>query len=165
MVALRLCCSTWAFSSCGQQGLPSRWGAWTSQCCGFSCCRGQALGFRASVVAAGRLSSCGIWTLLLHSMWDLPGSGIEPTSPALAGWLLSTVSPGKSCTRGLTNEKSKSVLEYLQSTEGYKQVNSIQTHREGLNKILGVYMKWIHNSFEGKGSRMFLRGNDVQIRP
>ena len=27
----------------------------------------------------------GTWAQLLHGMWDLPGSGIEPMSPALAG--------------------------------------------------------------------------------
>ena len=29
-------------------------------------------------------------------MWDLPGPGIEPVSPALAGGLLTTEPPGKS---------------------------------------------------------------------
>ena len=29
-------------------------------------------------------------------MWDLPGAGLEPVSPALAGGFLSTVPPGKS---------------------------------------------------------------------
>ena len=29
-------------------------------------------------------------------MWDLPGPGLEPVSPALAGGFLTTVSPGKS---------------------------------------------------------------------
>ena len=28
-------------------------------------------------------------------MWDLPGPGIEPVSPALAGGLLTTAPPGK----------------------------------------------------------------------
>ena len=28
-------------------------------------------------------------------MWDLPGPGIEPVSPALAGRFLTTVPPGK----------------------------------------------------------------------
>ena len=31
-------------------------------------------------------------------MWDLPGPGIEPVSPALAGGFLTTVPPGKSGT-------------------------------------------------------------------
>ena len=31
-------------------------------------------------------------------MWDLPGPGIEPVSPALAGRFLATVPPGKSGT-------------------------------------------------------------------
>ena len=43
-----------------------------------------------------RLSSCGTWAQLLHGMWDLPGPGLEPVSPALAGGFLTTVPPGKS---------------------------------------------------------------------
>ena len=43
-----------------------------------------------------RLSSCGTWAWLLHGMWDLPGPGIEPMSPALAGGFLTTGPPGKS---------------------------------------------------------------------
>ena len=31
-------------------------------------------------------------------MWDLPGPGLEPVSPALAGGFLTTVPPGKSPT-------------------------------------------------------------------
>ena len=33
--------------------------------------------------------------MLLRSMWDLPGLGLEPVSPALAGGFLTTVLPGK----------------------------------------------------------------------
>ena len=52
-------------------------------------------------------SSCGTWALQhqlnsrgaqasLHwGMWDLPGSGIKPVSPALAGGLFTTEPPGK----------------------------------------------------------------------
>ena len=62
---------------------------------------------RASVVVAHRLSSCGSRDLerrlsscgtrdqLLRGMWDLPGPGLEPVSPALAGGFLTTVPPGK----------------------------------------------------------------------
>ena len=32
-----------------------------------------------------RLSSCGAWAQWLRGMWDLPGPGLEPVSPALAG--------------------------------------------------------------------------------
>ena len=49
-----------------------------------------------SVVAGRRLRGCGARAELFHSAWSLPGSGTEPTSPALAGRLLSTVPPGKS---------------------------------------------------------------------
>ena len=42
-----------------------------------------------------RLNSCGAWAYLLRGMWDLPGPGIEPISPALAGGFLTTRPPGK----------------------------------------------------------------------
>ena len=63
---------------------------------------------QASVVVARGLSSCGSWALerrlsscgsrvqLLHGMWDLPGPGLEPLSPALAVEFLTTAPPGKS---------------------------------------------------------------------
>ena len=68
-----------AFSSCGVQA---------SHCGGFSCCRAWALGHKGSVVAVHGLPC---------SMWNLPGSGIEPMSSALAGGFLTTGLPGKSC--------------------------------------------------------------------
>ena len=48
-----------------------------SRCTGFSSCGMLAL--------ERRLSSCGAQAQLLRSMWDLPGPGLEPMSPALAG--------------------------------------------------------------------------------
>ena len=53
---------------------------------GFSSCVSRAL--------EHRLSSCGTRASLLHSMWDLPGPGLEPVSPALAGGFLTTAPPG-----------------------------------------------------------------------
>ena len=50
---------------------------------GFSSCGLRAL--------ERRLSSCDAWDQLLRSMWDLPGPGLEPVSPALAGGFLTTV--------------------------------------------------------------------------
>ena len=88
-------------------GATLRCGAWASHCSGFSCCRAQALGVRASIVVARglsscgsqalerRLSSCGARAQLLHGMWYLPGPGLEPVSPALAGVFLTTAPPGK----------------------------------------------------------------------
>ena len=91
-----------------QVGATLRCSAWASHCSGFSCCGAQALGARTSVVVARGLSSCGSWALehrlsscgaraqLLRGMWDLPGPGLEPMSPALAGRFLTTAPPGKS---------------------------------------------------------------------
>ena len=42
-----------------------------------------------------RLSSCGSRAQLLRDMWDLPGPGLEHTSPALAGRLPVAAPPGK----------------------------------------------------------------------
>ena len=42
-------------------------------------------GTQASVAAARGLSSCGTQAQLLRGMWNLPGTGIKPMSPALAG--------------------------------------------------------------------------------
>ena len=40
------------------------------------------------------INSCGAWAQSLHSMRDLPGSGVEPMSPALAGRFSTTEPPG-----------------------------------------------------------------------
>ena len=89
-------------------GATLRCGAWASHCGGFFCCGAWALGVWASAVVARGLGSCGSWALecrlsscgtraqLLHSMWDLPRTGLEPVSPALTGGFLTTVPPGKS---------------------------------------------------------------------
>ena len=87
MAALGLCCCTQAILRCGSRA---------SHCGGFSCCRAHVLGARASVVVALGLSSCGARAQLLHGMWDLPGPGLEPVPPALAGGFLTTVPAAKS---------------------------------------------------------------------
>ena len=42
-----------------------------------------------------RLRSCAAWAQLLHGVWALLGSGIEPLSPALAEGFFTTEPPGK----------------------------------------------------------------------
>ena len=76
---------------------------------------------QASVVVACRLSSCGSWALeyrlsscgtqalLLCGMWDLPGPGLKPVSPALAGGFLTTAPPGKSLTFKLDRVTSRNL--------------------------------------------------------
>ena len=82
---LRFCAR--AFSSCG------KWGPL------FIAVRGPLI-IAASLVAehrlqTHRLSSCGSRAQLLRGMWDLPGPGLEPMSPAPAGRLSTTAPPGK----------------------------------------------------------------------
>ena len=106
-----------------------------SHCSGFSCCRAQALGTRASVVAARGLSSCGSQALehrlssygaralLLCGMWDLPGPGLEPVSPALAGGFLTTAPPGKSLTYILF---LKLYLSLMRENSNNKKMNNLK---------------------------------------
>ena len=77
-------------------------------------------------------------------MWNLPGRGIEPTSPALAGGFLSTESPGKSV------PKTKVVILLSEAGErGVKQVN-INTRLHAFKKRKAPWtLKYRHLS---KGS-------------
>ena len=76
-------------------GATLRCRARASHCSGFSYCRAQALSVWASLAVAHGLSSCGSRAQLLRSMQDLPGPGLEPVCPALAGGFLTTAPPGK----------------------------------------------------------------------
>ena len=85
-------------SSCRARRLLSSCSARVSHCGGFSCCRAQALGRGLGTCSSLALEHrCSSWAhgLLLSSMWNLPGSGIKPISPALAGRFLTTEPPGK----------------------------------------------------------------------
>ena len=109
MAALGLRCCARAFSSCGERGLlfvavRGLLIAMASLCYG-----AQALGAQASVVVARGLSSCGSQALgswasvvVAHGLscsaacGTLPGPGLEPMFPPLAGRFLTTVPQGKS---------------------------------------------------------------------
>ena len=47
---------------------------------------------------------------LIQYMWDLPGPGLKPMSPALAGGFLTTAPPGKSCTFVLKEKVNRSLI-------------------------------------------------------
>ena len=87
------------FSSCSKRRLLSSCSVLASHCGGFSYCRARALGYVAFISCSSkaledRLNSCGARVPLIPGMWDLPGSGIEPMSSALAGRFFTTESPG-----------------------------------------------------------------------
>ena len=96
-VGFSLVVASRGYSSLWCTGFSLRWLLllWStgSRCSGFSSCGtwAQQLWHAGSVVVARRLSSCGTWAQLLRGMWDLPGPGFEPVSPALAGGFLTTV--------------------------------------------------------------------------
>ena len=82
-----LCCGVWA-SHCGGFFC---WQSLSSRRAGFSRCGSRAV--------ERRLSIGGARAQLLHGMWDLPGPGLKPVSPALAGGFLTTEPPGKPMSR------------------------------------------------------------------
>ena len=50
----------------------------------------QHAGFSSSQTLEHKLRSCGARAWLLHDLWDLPGPGMVPVSPALAGGFFTT---------------------------------------------------------------------------
>ena len=133
-------------------GATLRCGARASHCGGFSCCGARALGVWASVVAAHGLSSCGSWAQLLLSMWDLPGSGLESVSPALAGGFLTTAPPGKPYLSDLISVRSPSLCStfhppqlagncVLQTHQAYPHLKSLSLSVPSVfNALLGIYI-------------------------
>ena len=85
VLGLRFCVR--AFSSCGKWG-PLFIAVHRPLTVAASLVVGHRLQMR-------RLSNCGSPAQSLHGMWDLPGPGLEPVSPALAGTFSTTVPPGK----------------------------------------------------------------------
>ena len=63
LAVVGLCCCTWAFSSCGEQGLLFVVVSGLLIAVVSLVAEARALGVQASVVVALRLSSCGSWTL------------------------------------------------------------------------------------------------------
>ena len=92
------------FCNSGKWGLLSHFGAQTS-CSGFAVVECGLQSICASVVMKTqqsldfqtqfRLNTCGAWPQLPCSVWDVPGSGMEPMSPALPGGFFTTEPPGK----------------------------------------------------------------------
>ena len=89
MAALGLCCHAWAFPSCSEWGPP------------LVALHGPLIAGASPIAEHGHQargpSSCGMKAVecRLHGMWDLPGPGLEPVSPALAGGFSTTAPPGK----------------------------------------------------------------------
>ena len=96
------------FSSCGEPGLLSSYGVQASHCPGFFCWGARALG------CVG-FSSCSSQVQLLQGIWDPPGSGIKPVSPALAGGFFTTEPSGKPWTLVLVTVEKHSLLALMGS--------------------------------------------------
>ena len=129
VLGLRFCAR--AFSSCG------KWGPL------FIAVRGP-LTIAASLVAehrlqTRRLSNCGSRAQPLRGMWDPPGPGLEPMSPALAGGLPTTAPPGKPLSIVLTLHNTAS---------WYNSLNKCFSKLLTKSKILGIkYSKFVAANF------------------
>ena len=86
---------------------------------GFSGCGSRAL--------EHRFGGCGSWAYLLLCVWNLPGSGINPVSPALAGRLFTPDPPGKPLDKLLNILIYLSFSFYTQKLLILKNVSGIQT--------------------------------------
>lgn len=65
---------------------------------------GFSLGWRgAGALGLTGFSSCGMRPQLPCAVWGPPGSGVEPTWPAWAGWFLTTRQPGESSASWLSS--------------------------------------------------------------
>ena len=99
---------------------------------GFSHCSSQDLEYR--------LNSCGIQTPLLWATWDLPRSGIEPVSPALAGGFLTTETPGKPPWGFLppwVRRQPLSLKEKEERGRGYQREEHPRQSKDRMNRALG----------------------------
>ena len=84
----------WVFVAAhGLSLVAASWGYTSLQCAGFSL--RWLLLLRSTGSRHAGFSSCSWRAQLLCGMWDLPGPGLEPSSPALAGGFLTTAPPGK----------------------------------------------------------------------
>ena len=106
MAVLGVHCFTRAFSSCGKWGLLFVVAGRLLTAVASLVGEHRLQSVRASAVAAHGPRSCLVgcgaqaqqWCrgLLFRSMWNLPGSGIDPMSPYWVSGLLPTVPPGSS---------------------------------------------------------------------
>ena len=70
-------------------------------------------------------------------MWDFPGPGIKPVSPALGSGFISTVPPGTSKLEGFLMGKSK---------EAGMKLGLVTLMWHFLDVVLGVKMSLVYNS-------------------
>ena len=64
------------------------------------------------------LSSCGVQAQLPCGMWDVPGLGIDPVSPALAGELFTTEPSGRPPEGSFNIESRNATIGQCKGREG-----------------------------------------------
>ena len=63
---------------------------------------------------------------MLRGMWDLPGPGLEPVSPALAGGFLTTAPPGKPHLEGFKHGSNLVNFVLQQNCSGWDVENELE---------------------------------------
>ena len=97
---------------------------------GLSSCgaRAQYLWSVGSVVVECGLSSCGVRAWLPCGMWDVPGSGIHPVSPALAGDLFTTEPSGRPPEGSFNIESGNTAIGKCKGREGKEDSEDSTSH-------------------------------------
>ena len=88
-----------------------------------------------------RLSSCGSRAQPLRGMWDLPGPGHKPVSPALAGGFPTTAPPGKPGVHSSSRCAGLSLLRtlLLRSTGSRRTGSVIVAHGPRCSAACGIF--------------------------
>ena len=145
LVALGLCCCSWAFSSCGNEGLLSSCGAWVSLWGGISCCRAQALECLGSSICTSwalehGLSSCGAPRHVGST-----GPGIKFMSAARA-CRLSTTGPAWSPQMSLFTQENQTHRRGEQTYGCREGWGEGMVRESEINMYTLLYSNWITRS-------------------
>ena len=98
---------------------------------GLGCC----VGAFCSCCQQGLLSSCSAWAQLLCGMWDLPRSGIESMSHALASGLFTIEPLGKPCL------EPNSQIPNLTMYRNQQLSNCVNESKKEYQNIIDVFSK------------------------
>ena len=86
-------------------------------------------------------------------MWDLPGLGLKPVSPELAGGFLTNVPPGKP-KLSFFNQQNWQTFTYIDEEKKTPQITKIKNERTDINtnftEIKGIIREYYEQMYTSK---------------